>query len=286
MPAHLDSDLLRAFVAVADVGSVSGATASLARTQSSISVQIAKLEAVTGQTLFFRHARGVRPTPAGETLLVHARRVLSALAEAETALAAEPLAGTVRIGVPEEYGATLLPDVMARYAETHPRIEVIVSCEPTAELERALNAGKLDLGVLVIDGGRHVGELLAYDPTVWATSTRHEAHAADPLPLAMFAQDCWWRDWALKALDDRDRAYRLAYTSRSVAGIQAAVTSGLAVAVLARSTMPRNSRVLGEEEGYNELPGSAVVLRRAESARCGAAEGATAIRGAFRRQVA
>lgn len=237
--------------------------------------------------MFLRHARGVRPTRAGETLLVHARRVLSALTEAEAALATAPLAGTVRIGVPEEYGATLLPDLLARFAETHPRIEVMVSCVSTAELEHALNTGELDLAVLVIDSGRHVGKLLAYDPTVWVTSTRHGSHADDPLPLAMFAQDCWWRDWALKALDDRGRAYRLAYTSRSVAGIQAAVTSGLAVAVLARSTMPKNSRVLSEEEGYGELPGSAVVLRRAEHARSGAAEGmATAIRAAFSQHVA
>ena len=287
MPAHLDSNLLRAFVAVADVGSVSGATTSLGRTQSSISVQIGKLEALTGQKLFLRHARGVRPTHAGEMLLVHARRVLSALADAEVALAAKPLAGTVRIGVPEEYGATLLPDLLARFSETHSRIEVMVSCESSAELEQALNVGELDLAVLVIDSGRHVGELLAYDPTVWVTSTRHGAHSGDPLPLAMFAQDCWWREWALKALEDRGRSYRLACTSRSVAGIQAAVTFGLAVAVLARSTMPKNSRVLSEEEGYSELPGSAVVLRRAEGPPSCATEGmAAAIRAAFRQQVA
>lgn len=287
MPTHLDSDLLRVFVAVTDAGSVSGATTSLGRTQSSVSVRIGKLEAITGQTLFLRQARGVRLTAAGEKLLVRARRVLSALAEAEAALVADPLAGTVRIGVPEEYGAAVLPKMLARFAQTHPDVEVTVSCEPTAELERALNAGELDLGVLVIDSGRLVGELLAYDPTVWVTSTRHEAHTADPLPLAMFAQDCWWRDWALKTLDDRGRAYRLAYTSRSVAGIQAAVISGLAVGVLARSTMPRDVRMLGEEEGYSELPGSAVVLRRAEPAHSGAAEGmATAIRSAFRQHMA
>ena len=287
MPAHLNSDLLRLFVAVADAGSVSGAANSVGRTQSSVSVQIAKLETLTGQRLFVRKARGVHLTPAGEKLLVRARRILSALAEAEAALAADPLTGTVRIGVPEEHGATLLPDVLARFADTHPDVEVTVSCGPTPELECALDAGELDLGVLVIDSGRHVGELLAYDPTIWVTSTRHEAHTAAPLPLAMFAQDCWWRDWALKALDDRGCRYRIAYTSRSVAGIQAAVNSGLAVAVLARSTMPRDARVLGEDEGYSELPGSALVLRRTESARSGAAEGmATAIRGAFRQRVA
>lgn len=287
MPVHLDSDLLRVFAAVADAGSISGATARLGRTQSSVSVQVGKLEAITGRTLFVRQARGVRLTAAGETLLVRARRVLSALAEAEAALAADPLSGTVRIGVPEEYGTGVLPEILARFAATYPDVEVVVSCEPSTGLEHALDGGKLDLAVLAIDSGRRAGELLTYDPTVWVTSTRHEAHAADPLPLAMFAQDCWWRDWALKALDDRGRAYRVATTSRSVAGVQAAVTSGLAVAVLARSTMPEGARVLGREDGYEELPGSAVVLRRAEGARSGAAEGmAAAIRNAFHRHAA
>lgn len=287
MPVHLDSDILRVFVAVADVGSISGATTSLGRTQSSISVQIGKLEAITGCRLFERRPRGVRLTAAGEALLLRARRVLSALADAESALAADALAGTVRIGVPEEYGTSLLPEVLARFAATHPEVEVTVSCEPTPELERALGADELDLAVSVIASGRHVGELLTYDPTVWVTSGRHEPHAAEPLPLAMFAQDCWWRDWALKALNDRGRAYRVAYTSRSVAGIQAAVSSGLAVAVLARSTVPREARVLGQVEGYDELPGSAVVLRRAERARSDATEGmAAAIRDAFRRHTA
>jgi DNA-binding transcriptional LysR family regulator len=283
MPAHLDSGLLRVLVAVADAGSLSAATASLGRTQSAVSVQIARLEALAGEALFLRHARGVRLTRAGEALLVHARRVLSALAEAEAALAAAPLAGTVRIGVPEEYGAGRLPAVLARFAATHPRIEILLSCEPSAELEHALGRDELDLAVLVIDSGRQLGELLTYDPTVWVTSTRHAAHDAEPLPLAMFAQDCWWRGWALKALDDRGRAWRVACTSRSVAGIQAAVASGLAVAVLARSTMPEDSRILGEDEGYTELPGSALVLRRAATARSAAVDGmAAAIRGAFR----
>jgi DNA-binding transcriptional LysR family regulator len=47
-----------------------------------------------------------------------------------------------------------------------------------------------------------------------------------------------------------------------VAGVQAAVRSGLAVAVLARSTMPANSRLLDAADGFAELPGSSVVLRR------------------------
>lgn len=283
MTSQLDSDLLRGFVAVADAGSVSAGAERLGRTQSAVSMQIKKLEDAAGQALFHRGARGVRLTEAGEALLSRARRVLALLGEAEAALTADPLAGRVSVGVPEEYGAQVLPDVLARFAETHPEVEVTVHCQPTPTLETALDAGELDLAVLAIDSGRPAGEVLAHDPTVWVASTRHAVHEADPLPVAMYAQDCWWRDWALAALDARGRRYRVAYTSRSVAGVQAAVTSGLAVAVLAKSTMPMHSRILGAEEGYAELPGSAVVLRRRDSARSRAAKGmAEAVRDAFR----
>lgn len=282
---HLSSDLLRVFVTVADSGSVSGGAARLGRTQSAVSMQLRKLEEIAGCPLFTRGARGVFPTAAGEALLGQARRILGMLAEAEATLSSEPLAGRVTIGVPEEYGAPVLPGVLAHFAEMHSGVEVSVHCEPTPSLETLFEAGELDLAVLVIDSGRRAGELLAYDPTVWVTSTRHLVHEADPLPVAMYGQDCWWRPWALKALDERDRHYRVAYTSRSVAGIQAAVTSGLAVAVLARSTMPPHSRILDAGEGFPELPGSAVVLRWNEQHRSAASAGmAEAVRRAFRAQ--
>jgi DNA-binding transcriptional LysR family regulator len=284
-PMHLSSDLLRIFVTVADSGSVSGGAARLGRTQSAVSMQLRKLEEIAGCSLFTRGARGVIPTAAGEALLGQARRILGMLAEAEATLSSEPLAGRVSIGVPEEYGAPVLPGVLAHFGEKHSGVEVSVHCEPTPSLETLFEAGELDLAVLVIDSGRRAGELLAYDTTVWVTSTRHLVHEADPLPVAMYGQDCWWRPWALKALDERDRHYRVAYTSRSVAGIQAAVTSGLAVAVLAHSTMPPHSRILDAGEGFPELPGSAVVLRWNEQHRSAASAGmAEAVRRAFRAQ--
>jgi len=204
------------------------------------------------------------------------------LGEAEAALAADPLAGRVSVGVPEEHGTHVLPEVLARFAEMHPEVEVTVRCEPTEGLEAALHAKELDLAVLAIDSGRPAGEVLAHDPTVWVASTRHAVHEADPLPVAMYAQDCWWRDWALRALAARGRRYRIAYTSRSVAGVQAAVRSGHAVGVLAKSTMPADSRLLTADEGYAELPGSSIVLRWRQGGPSRAAEAmGAAVRAAF-----
>ena len=93
----LDSDLMRAFLAVADTGSVTAAADRVGRTQSAVSMQIRKLEESLGQPLFNRLPRGVVLTPRGAQLLPYARRVTSLLEEAATALREKPLAGPVRI---------------------------------------------------------------------------------------------------------------------------------------------------------------------------------------------
>lgn len=261
MDTQLDSDLLRTFVAIADSGSFTRAAAAVYRTQSAVSMQVKKLESLVGQPLFAREARGVRLTPSGEGLLAQARRILRLLDQAAESLRPGQVAGAVGIGVPEEYGATILPDVLARFAERHPAVEVTVRCEPSLTLSQALEQSALDLAVVVSDRGPSHGEILIHDPTVWVASARHLVHEQDPLPVAMFDRDCWWRDWALRSLDERGRRYRVAYTSGSVAGIQAAVASGLAVGVLGRSMMPRGARQLSRAEGFDSLPGSSVILR-------------------------
>jgi len=224
----------------------------------------------------------VRLTAAGERLLGRARQMLALLEQTATELSGDALAGSVRVGIPDEYGGTLLPGVLARFAEAQPDVQVTVACEPSPALERSLMTGALDLAVLVIDSGRGEGELLGADPTVWVCSRTHDVVEQDPLPVAMFDEDCWWRSWALRALDESGRRYRVAFSSRSIAGLQAAVTSGLAVAVLARSTMPAGSRILGTRDGFDELPPSRIVLRRAAGAVSPPIAGmADAIRGAF-----
>ncbi len=282
MDVRLDSDLLRTFVAIADSGSFTRAADVVHRTQSAVSMQVKRLEEIAGHELFRRGPRGVTLTPTGETLLGNARRIVRLLDETGRSLNRAPLEGEVRVGVPEEYGSTLLPGVLARFAESHPRVRVTVRCDPSLALERALARGDLDMAIVGVERGGKPGEVLIHDPSLWVTSARHFVHELDPLPLAMFESDCWWREWALATLDGRGRRYRVAYTSASVAGIQAAVASGLAVAILSQSTLPPEVRELAADEGFDPVPGLDVVLRQNPASTSGASEAmARAIRGEF-----
>ncbi|MGH6932228.1 MAG: LysR substrate-binding domain-containing protein, partial [Dongiaceae bacterium] len=256
---RLDSDLLRTFLIVAEAGSVTKGGDRLLRTQSATSLQIKRLETQIGQQVFERHGRGVRLTAIGEKLLPAAQRVVSLLDATAADLKSDRLTGSLRIGIPDEHGATILPTVLARFASRYADVEVNVRCGFSVEFPKALRQGELDLAVYAAEQPGSSIRLLVREKTVWATSRDHAAHERDPLPVALFDRDCWWRQQAIAALEEAGRRYRIVYTSESVAGVMAAIASGIAVGVLAENSMSAAMRRLGKREGLPTLPSSSLV---------------------------
>ncbi|MEO9874191.1 MAG: LysR substrate-binding domain-containing protein [Anderseniella sp.] len=282
MNPNLESDLLRTLVAIAETRNFTRASEIVGRTQSAVSIQMKKLEDIVGDQLFERGPRGVTLTSPGERLVKDARRILSLLDQAAVSLQSDPLDGFVRIGIPEEYGGTILPRVLARFSKMHPQVEVTVRCAPTSELNAELDKGELDLVVVHEEAARIGGEILLNDPVVWVTSDTHFQHECAPMPVALCNRGCWWREWALASLDQQQKDYRIAYVSGSTFGLQAAVSSGMAVAVLAQSQIPPDCRELTADEGFPNLQGTNIVLRQRTQNRCSAKVGmAQAVREAF-----
>ena len=96
--ANLDIDLLRSFAAVADTKSFTAAGELVARTQSAVSVQIKRLEEIVGRRVFERTSRSLALTPAGETLLGYARRILELNDESVRHVAEPPVTGAILPG--------------------------------------------------------------------------------------------------------------------------------------------------------------------------------------------
>lgn len=258
----LESDLLRIFATVAQAENVTRAADTLGRTQSAVSMQIRKLEESVGTPLFERGPRGVSLTMEGQRLLPYARRIVGLVDETTAAMRMKPLDGPVRVGIPEEYSQTILPRALAAFSETHPATEVTVMCGYTAQQMEALEAGKLDLAV-IFDWREGVsGELLAIDPTVWVTSVSHDRYLERPVPVAVYWRSSWCRDFALRSLDLHAIPWRIAYTCDTSGGLRSAVTSGLAIAPLSRSTLPPGTRELTIEDGFSQIDTSQVVLKR------------------------
>lgn len=142
---------LRYFVAVAEGGSLTGASRALRVSQPSLTVAIRKLEEELGTKLFLRTSRGVRLTSTGEALLRHARQVLRALADARTeieGLESEPR-GRFTLGCHESLGAYFLPGFMGAFLERHPAIELALWNGNSRDVQRAVVERVVDVGVVV-----------------------------------------------------------------------------------------------------------------------------------------
>lgn len=268
LPA-LDPDLLRAFVLIAEGRSFTEAAEVIGRTQSAVSMQVKRLEDTLGHAVLRRgHGGRGELTPHGEFLLPHARQILALNDEVVTMFRAPALAGTVRLGTPDDYAFGYLPPLLRRFADTHPAVQVDVECAPSNELIERLKAGELDL-TLCSDGHqpKHWPTVEVWrGPLVWVTSARHTPHRLDPLPLALAQVDttttrkCDWSRAAMTALDRAGRRYRLAYSSGSQVGTHAPVLAGLAVTVSTLSWLPDGLRPLRADEGLPPLPDFGIVL--------------------------
>ncbi len=269
MPHALDADLLRAFVLIAEGRSFTEAAEMVGRTQSAVSMQIKRLEEALGQTVLRRGKGGdVELTPHGEFLLARARQILSLNDEVVAMFRAPALAGTVRLGTPDDYEFGYLPPILKLFADTHPAVQVDVLCAPSNELIGRLKDGELDL-TLTSEGHqpRHWPTVQLWrGPLVWVTSSRHAPHRIDPLPLALAqvgtnaSRNCDWARAAMTALDRAGRRYRLAYSSGSQVGTHAPVLAGLAVTVSTLSWLPDGLRPLRADEGLPPLPEFGILL--------------------------
>ena len=104
------------------------------------------------------------------------------------------------------------------------------------------------------------GQLLGREPLVWAVARESDADGIEPIPLAIFAPGCIYRDAALKALDDSGRYWRHAYNSASREGLDIAVSAGFAVTIVPSNACKPNWRTLDAKDGFPPLPDMDVLM--------------------------
>jgi DNA-binding transcriptional LysR family regulator len=267
LPAGLDPDLLRAFAFIAEEGSFTRAAERIGRTQSAVSMQVQRLEAVLGHRVLLRSKGGaVQLTSHGRYLLDRSRDLLALNDEIWSMFRAPQVQGTVRLGTPDDYAFQYLPQILRRFADTHPAVQVDVLCLPSTDVVDKLKAGELDL-TLCSEGHeprRWPATELWRGPLRWITSERYAPHRLDPVPLALAANDCSWRRAALRSLERAGRAYRIAYTSATLAGTHPPVMAGLAVTVSPLTWMPEGLRAVAPGESLPDLPDMSVLLLKAK----------------------
>lgn len=190
---------LRLLGLLGSLGTVRAVAETLHMSPSTVSQQLAVLEAETRSRLLERSGRRVRLTRTGVVLARRGREILDRMAEAEVELRAlndEPI-GTVRLGVFQSAIHTLAVPVAARLAHSHPDLHVeLVESEPH-ESGPALGTGDLDVIVTTTD---HVGfpwdpDLtivpLGADPVVLVVAPDHPLARRRVVDLAACADETW-----------------------------------------------------------------------------------------------
>jgi DNA-binding transcriptional LysR family regulator len=268
---NLDLDVLRSFATGIELGSFAKAADRLARSTSAVSAQLKKLEDQAGTPLLRKSGRGMALTEAGEVMLGYARRLLELNDEAVSAVRGVQLEGRVRLGLQEDFGESVLPEVLGRFRRAHPRLRVEVHLARNTVLMQSLQTGRLDLALAwetdqATPHAEHVHTL----PMRWIVggneqiAALHDNH--EPVPLVVLDAPCLMRTAATQALDRAGVAWRIAFTSPSLAGTWAAVKAGLGVSVRTPLSLPAGLRVLdGREADLPPLPQLGLALYRSEA---------------------
>ncbi len=261
MGRSLEIDLLRSFVVIAEVRSLSRAAARVGRTQSALSQQMRRLEESVDQPLFQRTGRGVLLTHPGERLLLHAQRILRQHDEAMADLCGTGLSGTIRFGCPDDYAAVFLPSLLRQFSSQHPQAIVEVVCGPTPRLLEQLDKRAVDIAMISLPDDGATDDFIRREQLVWIGYPGLDAAQFDPLPLALSDPDTLDHIAACDALQRAGRDYRVAYASSSLAGLTALVRSGQAFAVMTQTAVPADLAILAGDRGLPPLPAVGITLR-------------------------
>ncbi|KHO21506.1 LysR family transcriptional regulator [Mycolicibacterium setense] len=227
----LDIAPLRSLVAVADCGGFHRAAAVLHMTQSAVSQHVRRIEAVVGGPVVERSGRGVAFTELGHRVLGHARGILAAhdAALADLGAAEEQV---LLIGATEHGADVMLPALTAALGERLPNWRLRFRLDRNVTLAEAIEHGLVDLAVMLDGSGMdpaHASGTLALQ---WVSGRNFATAANQPLPVVLFSEPCTLREPTFATLDRCGIDYRIVAESANLAGLFAAVRSGLGVALL------------------------------------------------------
>ncbi len=257
---NLDLDLLRTFVAVADLNTFAAAAAAVCRTQSAVSQQMQRLEQLVGKELFARHGRNKLLTEHGIQLLGYARKILRFNDEACMSLMFSNLQGVLTLGASDESADTILPFLLNRISSVYPKLASDVSVKRNAFMVEMLKENEVDSVVTTHRLSQYDCLTLRTSPTHWYCAAEYVLQKGEPIPLVLLDDPSPFRDMVLTALNEASIPWRPAYVASTLPAVRAAVKAGLGVTARPVEMMSPDLRVLGQSEGLPSLPDTEYLL--------------------------
>ncbi len=183
---------VQAFVEVARTRSVSRAADALHVTQPALTARIKGLERKLGGELFRRTPRGMKLTESGEAFLPYAVRALETLSDGRRSVDAVERggAGRLSVGAAPAIGTYVLPSILKRFAESHPRVAVSVRTGHSEEILDLVLREQVDVGL--VRALRHpdiTPTPLCEDPLVLVVEPGHRFARAGGIELADMSRE-------------------------------------------------------------------------------------------------
>jgi DNA-binding transcriptional LysR family regulator len=251
---NIPTDLLRTLIAVIDMRSFTKAAQTLGVTQPAVSAQIKRLQTLLGYDLLDKRAPGVSLTPRGQSVVEQARRLLSINDEILQSTGGRG-AKTLRVGIPNDYAGSRIPEKLARFRMRWPDVNFIVSSGTAETMLRDLQQGDLDVVMAVTETApalkpRHMWRRQA----VWVHSERTYIDPQEPVPLVCYGEDCACQRVAVAVLRQAGRGCEFVFTSHSLVSLAAAVSAGFGVLVMPRGRALKNDLTVWEDAPLPTLP--------------------------------
>ncbi|NUU67528.1 transcriptional regulator LrhA [Enterobacteriaceae bacterium BIT-l23] len=251
---NLDLDLLRTFVAVADLNTFAAAAAAVCRTQSAVSQQMQRLEQLVGKELFARHGRNKLLTEHGIQLLGYARKILRFNDEACSSLMFNDLQGVLTIGASDESADTILPFLLNRISSSWPRLAIDVRVKRNPCMPEILRQQEVDLVVTTSRLEQADCLTLRTSPTLWYCAADYIFQKGETVPLVLLDEPSPYRDMMVGLLNEAGIPWRISYVASTLPAVKAAVKAGLGITARPVEMMSQELRVLGHSDGLPQLP--------------------------------
>lgn len=264
---RLDIDSLRALRAIELHRGVTRAAEALGLTQSAVSHKVKRLEASLGYDLLDRRPGGGMFTSEGNGLLKYAAKILNLHDEALVSLAKSDLAGRILLGFTEDTTCSDLSRILGRFRRLHPQVAVRTKVRMSLVLRSMLERGELDVAIVQVFAHevRPTDVVLFREDLHWVKSRQLSLDTEGSVPFLSFDDDCFYRRWALDIGQDGGADLETVFECSSAAGIVAAVTAGLGVALLSDRHLRPDMEII--DTRLPAPPALAYVVRRARKTR-------------------
>ena len=234
---NISTDGLRTLITVVEVGGFAKAGELLGLSQPAVSLQIKRLEDVLGHKLFKKQGQRQVLNQYGELLLPMAKQMLLQNDSILQLFTKENVTGKVRLGIPSEFAARILPSIIGDFVALYPDVSLEVKSRLSKHLLSVSREDQFDL-VLALNEDLNSEKFPVFmqDQLVWVGDLSLAQN--EVVTLVTAPEGCIYRRRAIEALQLAGIKYRISYSNADLTGLTAALNEGLGITVLAKSTVP------------------------------------------------